>query len=117
LTKDTAAAETDVTPGYKPFLDKEFVKDLLKTTAGDEGFENVGGDLSELYPGYNFPQLFTQYAMIAIRSYYPKTFATVDEPLWQNTNLLLPYVDESEANPEVNVALKAILSVLNKARV
>jgi hypothetical protein len=118
LTSATAAETTDVTAGYKPFLDREYVKDLLKVTAADEGYENVYGDLSELYPGYNNPQLYSVYAMITIRSYYAKSFATVDEPLFQITNLLFPYDStETTADPAKNVALKSVLDILNKARV
>lgn len=120
VTKATADVETDISIGYKPFLDAEFVLNKIRENAAEEGFENIYGNLSELYPGYNNPQLYSWYAQVSMRTYYPKDFATVDEPLWQVTDLYIPY-DRSEVNPgdedEKNLALKQILGVLNKAKV
>ncbi|KAA6361235.1 MAG: hypothetical protein EZS28_043238, partial [Streblomastix strix] len=118
VTAATAFAPEDISLGYKPFLDNAYVLDKIRQNAAEEGFENIGGNLSELYPGYNNPALFTQYALIHIRSYYPKTGgATVDEALWQITDLYIPYEDEAVPDDGKNAALKSILKVLNKAKV
>jgi hypothetical protein len=118
INKDNAAEDTDIAVGYKPYLDAAFVLDKIRENAAEEGFENIGGNLSELYPGYNNPALFNQYAQVHIRSYYPKTGgATVDEALWQITDLYIPYEDEATGSNEANLALKTILAILNKAKV
>jgi hypothetical protein len=120
VTAATADEEDDISVGYKPVLDAEFVLNKFRENAAEEGFENIYGDLSEMYPGYNNPQLYSWYALVHMRTYSPKDFATVDEPLWQITDLYIPY-DRTEAKPgddvDKNVALKQIIGVLNKAKI
>jgi hypothetical protein len=81
----------NIVTGLKPVLYKEQVLELLRRNAADRGMEYPDKDWSEMYPGYNDTLIYEKYACIYLRTYTPKEFATVDEALWTNTQILFPY--------------------------
>lgn len=87
----THATLYDVVTGLKPVLYKEQVLELLRRNAADRGMEYPDKDWSEMYPGYNDTLIYEKYACIYLRTNTPKEFATVDEALWTNTQILFPY--------------------------
>lgn len=64
LTADDITKNEDYTPAIG---DKAYVENLKKYTAAEEGYEYLGDDGAELYPGYNEPVEEGKYDLFTIR--------------------------------------------------
>lgn len=82
---------TDVTAGVKNFLDKEYIKDLASRCSAGKGFNYLGEDGAELYPGYPENVDEDQYVLYTLRFAVPRVSSKQrDEVVYQLLHIAVP---------------------------
>lgn len=92
----TGVKPTSVTPGKAKILGKEYVKDLASRCAAGKGFNYLGEDGKELYPGY--PEVVTsdRNVMYTLRFAVPRASAKQrDEVVYQTLHIVIPLVSDA----------------------
>lgn len=92
---------TDVTEGVPAILDKAYVQDLASRCAAGKGFNYLGDDGAEIYPGYPETVEDTKYVMFTLRFAVPRVAAKQrDEVVYQILHIVLP--QEAQAVNNLN---------------
>lgn len=84
-------APTDVTHGKKAELDKAYIQDLVSRCAAGKGFNYLGEDGAEIYPGYPESVDEEQYVLYSLRFAVPRVAAKQrDEVVYQILHIAVP---------------------------
>ena len=87
----SGVAPTDVTHGKKAELDKADIQDLASRCAAGKGFNYLGGDGKEIYPGYPEVVDEEQYVLYTLRFAVPRVAAKQrDEVVYQIVHVAVP---------------------------
>lgn len=87
----TGVKPTEITTGKPEILGKEYVKDLASRCAAGKGFNYLGEDGKELYPGYPEVVDADQYVMYTLRFAVPRMSAKQrDEVVYQLLHIVVP---------------------------
>lgn len=82
---------TDVTTGKKAMLDKAYIQDLASRCAAGKGFNYLGEDGAEIYPGYPEVVDSDQYVLYSLRFAVPRMAAKQrDEVVYQILHIAVP---------------------------
>lgn len=82
---------TDVTHGKKAVLDKVYMQDLASRCAAGKGFNYLGEDGKEIYPGYPEVVSEDQYTLYTLRFAVPRVAAKQrDEVVYQIVHIAVP---------------------------
>lgn len=80
-----------VTQGKAAILDKEYVKDLALACAAGKGFNYLGEDGKEIYPGFPEEVAASTYVMYTLRFAVPRKAAKQrDEVVYQLLHIVVP---------------------------
>lgn len=84
-------AVTDVTHGKPAMLDKAYIQDLASRCAAGKGFNYLGEDGAEIYPGYPEVVDADQYTLYTLRFAVPRVASKQrDEVVYQLLHLAIP---------------------------
>lgn len=84
-------APTDVTNGEKAELDKAYIQDLASRCAAGKGFNYLGEDGKEIYPGYPEVVDADKYVLYTLRFAVPRVAAKQrDEVVYQIVHIAVP---------------------------
>ena len=84
-------APTEVTNGKKAKLDKAYIQDLASRCAAGKGFNYLGEDGKEIYPGYPEVVDEEQYVLYTLRFAVPRVAAKQrDEVVYQIVHIAVP---------------------------
>lgn len=84
-------APTDVTHGEKAMYDKAYIQDLASRCAAGKGFNYLGEDGKEIYPGYPEVVDEEQYVLYTLRFAVPRVAAKQrDEVVYQIVHVAVP---------------------------
>lgn len=87
----TGIEPIDVTEGVKTMLDKAYIQDLASRCAAGKGFNYLGEDGAEIYPGYPETVDADEYVLYSLRFAVPRVAAkTRDEVVSQILHLAVP---------------------------
>lgn len=87
----TGIEPTDVTEGVVTMLDKAYVQDLASRCAAGKGFNYLGEDGAEIYPGYPETVDEDSYTLYTLRFAVPRVAAKQrDEVVWQILHIAVP---------------------------
>lgn len=84
-------APTDVTHGKKAVCDKAYIQDLASRCAAGKGFNYLGDDGKDIYPGYPEVVDEDQYVLYTLRFAVPRVASKQrDEVVYQLVHLAVP---------------------------
>jgi hypothetical protein len=87
----TGVAPTDVTHGKKAMYDKAYIQDLASRCAAGKGFNYLGEDGKEIYPGYPETVDADKYVLYTLRFAVPRFAAKQrDEVVYQLVHIAVP---------------------------
>lgn len=82
---------TDVEAGVKTMLDKAYIQDLASRCAAGKGFNYLGEDGTEIYPGYPEVVADDKYVLYTLRFAVPRVAAKQrDEVVYQLLHIAVP---------------------------
>lgn len=91
LSATISKADGKELDGAKPILDKAYVQDLASRCAAGKGFNYLGEDGKEIYPGYPEVVEDVSYNMFTLRFAVPRVSAKQrDEVVYQTLHIVLP---------------------------
>lgn len=98
----TGVEPTDVTHGKKAMYDKAYIQDLASRCAAGKGFNYLGEDGKEIYPGYPEVVDADKYVLYTLRFAVPRVAAKQrDEVVYQIVHLAVPVGSSSIADLDV----------------
>lgn len=99
-------APTDVTHGKKAVCDKAYIQDLASRCAAGKGFNYLGDDGKDIYPGYPEVVDENQYVLYTLRFAVPRVASKQrDEVVYQLVHLAVPVGSDSIATLDVILGL------------
>lgn len=69
---------------------KEHIEDLVRKTAGEEGFRNTHGNTKHIYAGYNREVADSVYDIYVLKSASPREYGTHDEQVNHTLYIAMP---------------------------
>lgn len=101
-------APTGVTNGKKAVCDKTYIQDLASRCAAGKGFNYLGDDGKDIYPGYPEVVDEDQYVLYTLRFAVPRVASKQrDEVVYQLVHLAVPVDSTSIATLDVIFGLSA----------
>lgn len=101
-------APTDVTHGKKAVCDKAYIQDLASRCAAGKGFNYLGDDGKDIYPGYPEVVDEDQYVLYTLRFAVPRVASKQrDEVVYQLVHLAVPVGSASIATLDVILGLSS----------
>lgn len=101
-------APTEVTNGKKAVCDKTYIQDLASRCAAGKGFNYLGDDGKDIYPGYPEVVDEDQYVLYTLRFAVPRVASKQrDEVVYQLVHLAVPVDSASIATLDVIFGLSA----------
>lgn len=101
-------APTDVTHGKKAVCDKAYIQDLASRCAAGKGFNYLGDDGKDIYPGYPEVVDEDQYVLYTLRFAVPRVASKQrDEVVYQLVHLAVPVGSASIATLDVIFGLSS----------
>ena len=92
----TGVAPTEVTIGKVAVLDKAYMQDLASRCAAGKGFNYLGEDGKEIYPGYPEPVDANKYVLYTLRFAVPRVASKQrDEVVYQLVHIAVPVGSEA----------------------
>lgn len=99
-------APTEVTNGKKAVCDKTYIQDLASRCAAGKGFNYLGDDGKDIYPGYPEVVDEDQYVLYTLRFAVPRVASKQrDEVVYQLVHLAVPVGSTSIATLDVILGL------------
>lgn len=101
-------APTDVTHGKKAVCDKAYIQDLASRCAAGKGFNYLGDDGKDIYPGYPEVVDEDQYVLYTLRFSVPRVASKQrDEVVYQLVHLAVPVGSASIATLDIIFGLSS----------
>ena len=110
-------ALTDVTHGKKAVCDKAYIQDLASRCAAGKGFNYVGDDGKEIYPGYPEVVADDQYVLYSLRFAVPRVASKQrDEVVYQLVHIAVPVGSDAITTLDTIFGLSAAAAAASESK-